>query len=289
MAEEKGSVCVTGATGFIASRLIMGLLQQGYFVRATVRSHPPAYQQPQRSSKSSKPISNNPKVLAIEGCIGVFHVAHPIIISEQEPEDEAIKLTVEGTLGILKACLNSKTVKRVVYTSSAATVVYSGNGQGLVDENTWSDIDFYKTLNRKGTNLYMATKTKTEKAALEFAEKHGLDLVTLIPPLVVGPFICSHLPSSVGLALCMILGNRKDHYKYLCKISLVHVDDVARAHIFLFENPNAKGSSLKEIEGYAEKPSLSSKKLVDSGFEFKHGLDDMYDGAIKSCKENGFL
>lgn len=144
--------------------------------------------------------------MAIEGCIGVFHVAHPIIISEQEPEDETIKLTVEGTLGILKACLNSKTVKRVVYTSSAATVVYSGNDQGLVDENTWSDIDFYKTLNRKGTNLYMATKTKTEKAALEFAEKHGLDLVTLIPPLVVGPFICGHLPSSVGLALCMILG-----------------------------------------------------------------------------------
>lgn len=136
----------------------------------------------------------------------MFHVAHPIIISEQEPEDETIKMTVEGTLGILKACLNSKTVKRVVYTSSAATVLYSGKGKGLVDEKTWSDINYYKTLNLRGTNLYMATKTKTEKAALEFAEKHGLDLVTVIPPLVVGPFICHHLPSSVRLALTMILG-----------------------------------------------------------------------------------
>lgn len=39
MAEEynKGSVCVTGANGFVASWLIMRLLQQGYSVKATVR------------------------------------------------------------------------------------------------------------------------------------------------------------------------------------------------------------------------------------------------------------
>lgn len=48
-------------------------------------------------------------------------------------------------------------------------------------------------------------------------------------------------------------------------------------------------SSLKDIEGYAEKGSLSSKKLLDSGFEYKYGLDEMFDGAIKSCKEKGFL
>ena len=35
--DYKGSVCVTGATGYVASWLIMRLLQQGYSVRATVR------------------------------------------------------------------------------------------------------------------------------------------------------------------------------------------------------------------------------------------------------------
>ncbi|EXB76213.1 hypothetical protein L484_025566 [Morus notabilis] len=302
MAEDKGLVCVTGATGFIASWLIMRLLQLGYSVRATVRSHPPGSVKKDLSFLTSLPTAvEKLKIFeadlqqpdsfttVIEGCIGVFHVAHPIIISEQEPKDETIKMTVEGTLGILKACLNSKTVKRVVYTSSAATVLYSGKGQGLVDEETWSDINYYKTLNLRGTNLYMATKTKTEKAALEFAEKHGLDLVTVIPPFVVGPFICRHLPSSVRLALTMILGNNKDHYKYLSKKSMVHVDDLVSAHIFLFQSPNAKGSSLKDIEGYAEKGRLSSKKLLDSGFEYKYGLDEMFDGAIKSCKEKGFL
>lgn len=34
-----GLVCVTGGTGFIASWLIMRLLQRGYSVRATVRAN----------------------------------------------------------------------------------------------------------------------------------------------------------------------------------------------------------------------------------------------------------
>ncbi|PON48388.1 NAD(P)-binding domain containing protein [Parasponia andersonii] len=115
-------------------------------------------------------------------------------------EEAATKMTVELTLGILKACLDSKTVKRVVYTSSA--------DRDKVDESKWSDIDFYKSQNRAaGTELYMATKVKTEKVALEFAEKHGLDVVTLIPSLVVDPFICHHLPASVGLALTVIFGS----------------------------------------------------------------------------------
>ena len=39
MEEKQGerSVCVTGASGFIGSWLVMRLLQKGYYVRATVR------------------------------------------------------------------------------------------------------------------------------------------------------------------------------------------------------------------------------------------------------------
>ena len=40
MEEDKGTVCVTGGTGFIASWLIMKLLEHGYSVRTTVRSDP---------------------------------------------------------------------------------------------------------------------------------------------------------------------------------------------------------------------------------------------------------
>lgn len=39
MENDKGAICVTGATGYVASWLIMRLLQHGYAVHATVRSH----------------------------------------------------------------------------------------------------------------------------------------------------------------------------------------------------------------------------------------------------------
>ena len=42
MEDDKGTVCVTGGTGYLASWLIKSLLQHGYPVRATVRSHPVA-------------------------------------------------------------------------------------------------------------------------------------------------------------------------------------------------------------------------------------------------------
>ncbi|KAF3539123.1 hypothetical protein F2Q69_00022915 [Brassica cretica] len=37
MVSHKETVCVTGASGFIGSWLVMRLLERGYFVRATVR------------------------------------------------------------------------------------------------------------------------------------------------------------------------------------------------------------------------------------------------------------
>jgi len=34
---------------------------------------------------------------------------------------------------------------------------------------------------------------------------------------------------------------------------------------------------------------VSSKKLQYSGFKFRYGLDEMFDGAIQCCKEKGIL
>ena len=142
---------------------------------------------------------------AIEGCIGVFHVAHPVDFEEKEPSETMTKRSVEGTIGILKGCLKSKTVKRVLYTSGTVVVVYNNNDEEIMDENSWSDIDVVKSLKPLGWS-YVISKTITERAALEFAEQHGLDLLTLVPSFVVGPFICSGFPGSVYMTLAMILG-----------------------------------------------------------------------------------
>lgn len=327
MEGEKGRVCVTGGSGFIGSWLIMKLLDHGYSVNTTVRSDPEhkkdvSFLTALPGSAERLQIFNadlsNPESfnVAIEGCIGVFHVATPVDFQDKEPEEVVTKRSIDGALGILKACLNAKTVKRVVYTSSAAAVVVNGKDVEEMDESFWSDKDYIKAIKPFGGS-YMISKTLTERAVLEFSEKCGLDVVTVIPSFVVGPFICPKFPGSVKTTLALVFGN-KDEYPFLTNCSMVHVDDVARAHIFLFEHHDAKGrynclsdvitlekmaellsakfpefqipsaDSLKEFKG-PKFPGLSSKKLLDSGFEFKHGVDEMFGDAIQCCKEKGYL
>ena len=45
---------------------------------------------------------------------------------------------------------------------------------------------------------------------------------------------------------------------------------------------------LKDVVGF-KIPGVSSKKLLNSGFKFRYGLDEMFDGAIQCCKEKGIL
>ncbi|AEC10546.1 NAD(P)-binding Rossmann-fold superfamily protein [Arabidopsis thaliana] len=330
--DETGLVCVTGGSGFVASWLIMRLLQRGYSVRATVRTN---------SEGNKKDISyltelpfaserlqiftadlNEPESFkpAIEGCKAVFHVAHPMDPNSNETEETVTKRTVQGLMGILKSCLDAKTVKRFFYTSSAVTVFYSGGnggGGGEVDESVWSDVEVFRNQKEKRvSSSYVVSKMAAETAALEFGGKNGLEVVTLVIPLVVGPFISSSLPSSVFISLAMLFGNYKEKYLF-DTYNMVHIDDVARAMIFLLEKPVAKGryicSSVEmkidevfeflstkfpqfqlpsiDLNKYKveKRMGLSSKKLKSAGFEFKYGAEEIFSGAIRSCQARGFL
>lgn len=57
-------------------------------------------------------------------------------------QNEVIKPTVNGVLGIMKACDKAKTVRRIVFTSSAGTVNVEEHQKNVYDENDWSDLDF---------------------------------------------------------------------------------------------------------------------------------------------------
>ncbi|KAK6119389.1 hypothetical protein DH2020_046867 [Rehmannia glutinosa] len=324
--KEKGKVCVTGGTGFVASWLILRLLQHGYSVNTTIRSHQAAGSKKDTSYLINLPNApenlrifnadlDNPDSFeaAIEGCIGVFHVAHPIEFQDNETEEMVTNKSVRATLGILRACVNSKTVKRVVYTSSGSSIMFNDKGADVLDEGSWSDLDYVRKLS--GASYYVS-KMFTEMAALEFGDKCSLDVVTVIPTWINGPFICPSCPASLKASLAMIMGN-EIQIKYHERTPFVHIDDVASAHIFLFEYPEAKGryicsavetttDNLCEFvskrypefqimdadsltDSSAKIASLSSKKLLDSGFRFKYGLEEMFDEAIECCRQKGFL
>ncbi|XXG43153.1 hypothetical protein AAC387_Pa01g3258 [Persea americana] len=327
MGIEKGKVCVTGGAGYFASWLIKRLLQLGYSVSTTVRSDPTFKEDtthlkalpgaPERleifDADLSRPDSFS---AAIHGCVGVFHTAHPIIFDAQDPENMVIKPALEGTGGILRACLNSNTVKRVVYTSSASAVAFHAKKDlKEMDESVWTDVEFCRAQDIP-ISSYFISKTLTERAVLEFAAEYGMDVVTVLPSSVVGPFLVPHLPSSFSTSMALILGDR-EHCRVLRQMQFVHIDDLASAHIFLMECPQATRryicssadttihtlskflsnrfpefpiptDILDEVE--EEEPlHLSSQKLLNLGFKFEFGLEEMFDEAINCCKQKGFL
>lgn len=142
-------------------------------------------------------------VAAIDGCDGVFHMAHPLDFAETESEEVKIKRVNTALEGILGACADSKTVRRVVYTSSVSSAAFSPTG--VIDENSWTDVELIRSLRTFG-GPYIVTKTLAEKAALDIAEKLGLDLVSVLPTWVTGPFISPAIPDTVYVSLALIFG-----------------------------------------------------------------------------------
>nr|ACV49882.1 dihydroflavonol 4-reductase [Scutellaria viscidula] len=214
------TVCVTGASGFIGSWLVMRLLQHGYIVRATVRD--PGNMEkvkhltelPQADTKltlwKADMSIQGSYDKAVQGCEGVFHMATPMDFESNDPENEVIKPTVEGMLNIIRSCAKAKTVKKLIFTTSAGTLNVEEHQKPVYDETSWSDLDFIYSKKMTGW-IYFLSKILAEKAAMEATKENNINLITVIPPLVVGPFIMPTLPPSLITALSPITGNEA-HY-----------------------------------------------------------------------------
>ncbi|KAG2698575.1 hypothetical protein I3760_07G157300 [Carya illinoinensis] len=325
MGSQSETVCVTGASGFIGSWLIMRLLEHGYNVRATVRDpdnikkvkHLLELPKAETHMTLWKADLNEPGSFdeAIKGCTGVFHVATPMDFESKDPENEVIKPTIEGLLGIMEACVKAKTVRRLVFTSSAGTVNVEEHQKPVYDESCWSDVEFCRAKKMTGW-MYFVSKTLAEQAAWKYAKENNLDFITIIPPLVVGPFIMPSMPPSLITGLSPITGNEA-HYSIIKQGQFVHLDDLCNAHIYLFEHPKAEGryicnaadatihdiakllrekypeynvpTKFKNIDDNLEIVSFSSKKVKALGFQFKYSLEDMFVEAVETCREKGLL
>ncbi|GMY31525.1 putative anthocyanidin reductase [Fagus crenata] len=329
--------CVTGATGYIGSWLVKTLLERGYKVHATVRD-------PAKSLYllSLWPGSNQLRLFkadlqeegsfdeAVKGCDGVFHVAASMKFSVLANEDietyvqtNIIDPEIKGTLNVLKACLKSKSVKRVVFTSSISTITAkdsSCNWRPFVDESCQTPVDHVWKTKASGW-VYVLSKLLTEEAAFRFANENGTDLVSVITTTVGGPFLTFDVPSSIRVLLSPITGD-PEFFRILSSvntrmgsIALVHIEDICDAHIFLMEHTKAEGqyiccaqncimpklvkhlaeeypiSTIRSVEkeNDLEHPDISSKKLRNLGFNYKYGVEDIIHQTITSSLDYGFL
>ncbi|KAL5540164.1 hypothetical protein UlMin_044043 [Ulmus minor] len=231
-------VALTGASGYIASWLVKLLLQRGYTVKASVRDpNDPKKTEHLLALDGAKErlhlfkanlLEEGAFDSVVDGCDGVFHAASPVTLSPSDPQ---------GTLNVLKSCAKVPSLKRVVVTSSMATVSFNRKPltpEVVVDETWYSDPVFCKN----SKFWYMLSKTLAEEAAWKFAKENGIDLVTINPGLVIGPLIQPTLNLTVEIFLNETNGAQtfpNSVYRY------VDVRDVALTHIQAFEVPSASG------------------------------------------------
>src|SRR5690554_4654924 len=126
---------ITGATGFIGSRLTKELVRRGYDVNVLVRS--PQKLDPLIAGKitihkgdvlDAKSINE-----AVRGCAVIFHLAAFAGIWSVD-KSLPFRINVTGTENVLKAAVDHK-VQKVVYTSSAGTLKPS-DGLEEIDEES---------------------------------------------------------------------------------------------------------------------------------------------------------
>jgi dihydroflavonol-4-reductase len=253
-------VCVTGASGFVASHIVRTLLERGYEVRGTVR-RPNA---PERYAYLSDLDEDGRLTLvggdlledgsydeAVDGCDAVMHTASPYVVDVDDPQRDLVDPAVRGTRNVLRACRAAQSVRRVVLTSSGAAITDEPIEGHRFTEEDWNE---KSSLTR---NAYYFSKTQAERAAWDFVESDepGFDLVTMNPFLVCGPAYNDVLNTSNGVIASVMNGE----FPAVVALTWAFVDvrDVAEAHVLAMEKPEASGRYLLAAG------SLSLSELIE--------------------------
>src|SRR5581483_1855406 len=170
-------VFVTGATGFVGSHVARVLAQQGADLRLLVRSSSdPKNIQGLTAERVVVDLCEPASVeKAMQGCDVVFHVAADYRLWITDPE-RMYRANVAGTRAILEAAKKNG-VRRVVYTSSVATMGFTSNGHPA-DEN--SPVSLANMIGH-----YKRSKFMAEQVAID-AGRSGLNVVVVNPTTPVG-------------------------------------------------------------------------------------------------------
>jgi dihydroflavonol-4-reductase len=214
---------VTGATGFLGSHLARVLAEQGADLRLLVRSTSNLKNLEGLKAETATGDLRDSASLekAMAGCDVVFHAAADYRLWVRDPV-EMYRSNVEGTRAILEAA-RKHAVRCVVYTSSVATVGFTGNGRPADEDDPVSLADMI--------GHYKRSKFMAEQVALE-AGRSGMRVVTVNPTTPVGEQDVK--PTPTGRIVVDFLKRKFPAYVET-GLNLVDVRECARGHVAALE------------------------------------------------------
>jgi farnesol dehydrogenase len=233
--DSSGKAFVTGANGFIGTRLIEALVQRGQPVRAlSRRPNPQPDPPPGFGWNDGGPLASplvewvrgditdrDSLVRGMEGCSQVYHLA---ACAKNWARDPTIfhEMNVQGMRNVFDAAV-TRAVQRVVWTSTMLTFGPTPRGQVYDEESPRSTDHFFAD--------YDETKTIAEQEALRRAAE-GFPVVIVNPARVYGP---GHLTEGNSVSLLIDQYDR-GLVPFLLNLGVnvgnwVYIDDVVQGHI----------------------------------------------------------
>ncbi|MFT4025322.1 MAG: NAD-dependent epimerase/dehydratase family protein [Novosphingobium sp.] len=210
---------VTGVAGFLGSAVARQLAASGRRVRGVVRASSP------RANLAGFPgelveadLRDAAAVrAAMQGAGELFHVAADYRLWARAPE-EIVRNNRAMTEAVMQAALDAG-VRRVVYTSSVATLLPDPNGPA--DETRAATPS-------QATGAYKRSKVVAERLVERMVAERGLPAVIVNPSTPIGPRDVH--PTPTGRIVVEAASGKMPAFVD-SGLNLVHVEDVARGHL----------------------------------------------------------
>jgi dihydroflavonol-4-reductase len=256
---------VTGGTGFLGRAIVRRLVAEGRHVTAAGRSEGSRRSLEEMGARPVPGDVLDPQILSsgMKGCDVVYHAAGVNAFCLPDPS-VLFRVNVTGSRNVVLAAASAG-IRRVVYTSSAATL---GEKAGTVGTER-------STHRGSFLSRYERSKYEAERLVLETARTEAVEVMCVNPSSVQGP---GRSGGSARLLLDYVNGKLKVVVD--TRMSILDIDDCTTGHL-LAETRGRPGeryvlnggvltvreaiASLAEITGIAERPRFIPPGVAMAG------------------------